>query len=127
MAVRPLDLNDEMIMINNTPPSFKAKNNSCPVVPQPKKAATIGYIEDSEIEIVAGPIVVPVPSIQVDEQYDDDDDEDEGIFKIANAKCNFALSSPVKCKADIVDVSVDLINLLLTPFCFFRMNESWKS
>ena len=46
---------------------------------------------------------------------------------MANAECDFALSSPVKCKADIVDVSVDLIQLLLTPFCFHRMNQSWKS
>ena len=66
-ALRPLDLNDEMIMIGNTPPSLKAKNNSCPIVPQPKKAPTISYVEDSEIEIVVGPINIPVPSIQVEE------------------------------------------------------------
>ena len=69
VAVRPSDLYDEMIMINNTPPSFKAKNNSHLAVPQPKKAPTIGYVEDSKIEIDVGPINIPVPSIQVNDQY----------------------------------------------------------
>lgn len=98
--------------------SFKAKNNSCPIVPQPKKTPTISYIEDFEIEIVAGPIDIPVPSIQMDEQYDDD--ENEGIFEMANTEHNFALSSPVKCKADIVDISVDLNQLAPDPILFLQ-------
>ena len=116
VVVRPSDLDDEMITINNIPLSFKAKNNSHLIVPQPKKVPTISYIEDSEIEIDAGPINIPVPSIQVNERYDEEEG-DEGIFKMANAKHDFVLSSPVKRKADIVNISVDLlINLLLTPF-----------
>ena len=96
-------------MIDNAPPSFKAKNKSHVVVPQPKSVPTIGYVEDPQIEIDAGPIGVPVPSIEVNERDDDDD-----IFKMANAKRDFALSSPVKWKASSVDVSIDLFNWFLT-------------
>ena len=32
----------------------------------------------------------------------DDDEGDEGIFEMANAECDFVLSSPVKRKADIM-------------------------
>lgn len=108
-VVRPSALDDKMIMINNAPPSFKAKNKSHVVVPQPKSAPTIGYIEDPQIEIDAGPIGVPVPSIKVNERDDDDD-----IFEMANAERDFALSSPVKWKASSVDVSIDLFNWFLT-------------
>ena len=93
-AVRPLDLNDEMIMINNTisegqkqfPPHYSATT---------KKAPSIGYAKDSEPETVVGPVDIPIiqvdlPSIQVDEWYDDED-----ILETTNAECNNVLSSPV--------------------------------
>ena len=81
-----------MIMINNTPHFFKTKNNSCLIGLQPKKVPTISYVEDSEIEIDVGPIDIPVPSIQVNEQYDDDEGN-EGTFETANAEHDFALKS----------------------------------
>ena len=61
-AVRPSDLNDEMIIIDNTSPSLKAKNNPCPIGPQPKKSPMIGHIKDFELEIVVGPINIHMPS-----------------------------------------------------------------